>query len=78
MIVVNTNQAKSQLSQLIARIEKGRETVRICRNGVPVADMVPIKDVVDPLRQHPELTGVEILYDPVSPLDEDEWPETSR
>ena len=78
MIVVNTHQAKTELSHLLARIEKGGERVRICRNGVPVADLVPIKVIVDPLKQYPELTGVEILHDPVTPLTEDEWPEASR
>jgi prevent-host-death family protein len=37
---VNVHQAKTQLSKLLAEVEKGREIV-IARNGTPVARLVP-------------------------------------
>ncbi|MFT3742107.1 MAG: type II toxin-antitoxin system Phd/YefM family antitoxin [Gammaproteobacteria bacterium] len=75
MIIVNTHQAKTRLSSLLVQIEEHHETVRVCRNGKPIADIVPIqKTVIDPLRQHAILQGVEILYNPTDPLSEDEWP----
>jgi prevent-host-death family protein len=40
MPVVNIHDAKSHLSQLLARVEKG-ETITIARAGKPVADLVP-------------------------------------
>lgn len=42
MISVNVHQAKSQLSALLAAVEKGEE-VLIARNGVPVAQLVLYK-----------------------------------
>lgn len=37
---VNVHQAKTELSKLLAEVEKGREVV-IARNGTPVARLVP-------------------------------------
>lgn len=75
MIVVNIHEAKTQLSALLRRIELYHETVRLCRNGVPIADIVPVKKAVDPLKTHTSLhKGAKILYNPTEPLSEDEWP----
>lgn len=38
--VVNVHEAKSQLSRLLARVERGEEIV-IARSGTPVARLVP-------------------------------------
>lgn len=75
MITVNTHQAKTQLSYLLAQIEKHNEIVRVCRHGKPIADIVPIKkSTINPLQQHAILQDVQIHYDPTLPLTEDEWP----
>lgn len=78
MIIVNTHEAKTKLSALLAEIEKHHTTVRICRHGKPVADIVPVKQQVDHLKMHPELQGVKLHYDPTEPLLEDAWPEEYR
>lgn len=39
--VVNTHDAKTRLSQLLAKVEAG-QTVTIARDGKPVAKLVPI------------------------------------
>ena len=39
---VNVYAAKTHLSELLARVEKGEEIV-VARNGVPVARLVPIQ-----------------------------------
>lgn len=75
MIIVNTHQAKTNLSKLLAEIEEHHERVRICRNGKPIAEIIPIRQSPDPLKKHKKLLGVQIHYDPVEPLSEDEWPE---
>lgn len=75
MIIVNTHKAKTHLSELLACIEEKHETVRICRNGKPIADIVPVSSHLNPLKQHTELKG-RILYDPTEPLSKDEWPDT--
>jgi len=40
MVTVNIHDAKTHLSQLLARVENG-ETITIARAGKPVADLVP-------------------------------------
>ncbi len=44
---VNVGEAKTNLSQLLARVEAG-EDVEIARDGVPVARLVPIEPEVRP------------------------------
>lgn len=79
MLTVNTHEAKTRLSALIAAIEQRGETVLICRNGTPVAELraPSASSAVDPLRQHPELAG-RILYDPTEPATAEDWPEDAR
>ncbi|HBF11905.1 MAG TPA: type II toxin-antitoxin system prevent-host-death family antitoxin [Deltaproteobacteria bacterium] len=79
MISVNTHEAKTRLSELLAKVEKGKNRVQICRHGVPVAELVPIRAAVDPLQQHFELQkGAQILGDPLQPVSEENWPEEFR
>ena len=75
MVSINTHQAKTQLSALLAQIESGAEPIMICRNGKPIAMLSspPSAQAPDPLKQHKILQG-EILYDPTEPATEEEWP----
>jgi len=71
---VNTHEAKTKLSQIL--LEKKGKTFRICRNGVPVADLVPIqeeKHTKSRLRKHPVLSKGKILGDITSPLPPEDW-----
>ncbi len=80
MIFVNIHEAKTKLSALIAKLEKG-EKVRICRNGKPVADLLPINSQGEKgsrLVKHPVLSKIKINYDPTEPLTDEEWPEQYR
>jgi prevent-host-death family protein len=78
MITLNIHEAKTQLSALLVQVEDHGEVVRICRNGKPVAQLTAIpKRAIDPLVQHPELAG-RILYDPVEPATDEDWPEEFR
>ena len=75
MIIVNTHEAKTRLSQLLVLIEKNHETIRVCRHGKPIADIVPIRRMIaDRLAMHPEVSNIQINYDPTSPLEQSEWP----
>lgn len=74
MKMVNIHEAKTNLSALLAAIEKDGETVLICRHGRPVADLVPHK-TPDRLSRHPVMGTVTLHYDPTEPLADDEWPE---
>lgn len=76
MKVVNVHEAKTKLSALLAEVERRGERIFICRNGKPVADLVPHKHP-DRLAPHPVMSAIRIDYDPVEPLSDDEWPEIS-
>ena len=79
MIVVNTHEAKTNLSKLLALVESKHECVRICRNGKPIALLVSVEEeITDPLVQHEELQGITFREDPSLPLDKEDWPEAWR
>jgi len=71
---VNIHEAKTQLSSLLAEIEKSGEEVLICRHGKPVADLRPHRKK-DRLAPHPVMSRIVMHYDPTEPLSQDEWPE---
>lgn len=74
-IKVNMHQAKTSLSQLVQAVEERGETVVVCRNGRPVARLVPhTGESLDHFRRDPRLGGV-LLEDPSAPLPPEAWPE---
>jgi len=77
MKTVNVHEAKTNFSSLLARLEENSEAIVICRNGEPVADLVPHKRA-DRIKTHPQLSRIKIGYDPVESLAADEWPEEGR
>lgn len=74
MKAVNIHEAKTTLSALLADVEKKGQKVFICRNGKPIADLVPHTHP-DRLSPHPVMSRIKIKYDPTEPLCQDEWPE---
>lgn len=80
MLSVNTHEAKTRLSALLAEVETKGVTVVICRNGREVAELIPFHRPTKrhPLKPHPVLSRIQIKYDPTEPLSADEWPEESR
>ncbi len=77
MKAINTHDAKTRLSAVLEEVERRGERFVICRNGKPVADLVPHR-VRGRTRPHPNLRHFEIRYDPTKPLEPDEWPEPKR
>jgi antitoxin (DNA-binding transcriptional repressor) of toxin-antitoxin stability system len=77
MQTVNVHEAKTQLSKLLAAVERG-EVVRICRNYVPVAELRPVPHVRDPLVIDPELARVAVNGDLLAPVPFDDWPAELR
>ena len=73
---VNIHEAKTKLSALLAEVEQTGETILICRNGKPIADLIPHRKR-SRLLPHPVMSQLQITYDPTEPLAEDEWPESS-
>ena len=78
MVTVNTHQAKTRLSSLLAQVEEDGEIVLICRNGKPVAELRPLPAAADPLQLHPQLSDIRFHEDPMAPLDPEDWPESAR
>ena len=77
MKTVNVHEAKTHFSSLLARVEEIGEAIVICRNGEPIADLVPHKPA-NRIRTHPTLRKIKIGYDPVEPLSAEEWPAANR
>ncbi|MBU0676929.1 MAG: type II toxin-antitoxin system prevent-host-death family antitoxin [Verrucomicrobia bacterium] len=77
MKTLNIHEAKTKLSAVLAEIEQTGEVYLICRNGKPIADLVPHQRP-DRLKTHPMVRDVRIKYDPTEPATEDEWPEEYR
>ncbi|MCZ7638967.1 MAG: type II toxin-antitoxin system prevent-host-death family antitoxin [Verrucomicrobia bacterium] len=77
MKAVNVHEAKTNFSSLLARLEATSETIVICRNGRPVANLVPHRHTRR-TQPHPVLRKIRIKYDPVEPVSESEWPRRFR
>jgi prevent-host-death family protein len=77
MKTVNVHDAKTRLSSLLAQVEKSGKRVVICRNGRPVADLVPHQREVS-MAPDPELGAIEIRYDPIEEASEADWPADAR
>jgi len=72
MLVVNIHEAKTKLSSILVQVEQTGEHVVICRNGKPVADLIPHRKG-NRMKVHPVMGNIQINYDPVEVLAEDEW-----
>ena len=71
---LNIHEAKTKLSALLLEVEQKGKTFLICRNGKPVAELVPHKKS-DRLTYHPTLSKIQIKFDPTEELSNDEWGE---
>ncbi len=77
MKTVNVHEAKTNFSSLLAQLERNSEPIVICRNGEPVADLVPHQRV-NRIKPHPILGKMKIKYDPTEPVSTAEWPQKFR
>jgi antitoxin (DNA-binding transcriptional repressor) of toxin-antitoxin stability system len=79
MKTVNTHEAKSNLSKLLAAVENQGEVVLICRNGKPIAEMKAVKAATGRLTPNPALKVTFAPgFDPTEPATEEDWPEENR
>jgi prevent-host-death family protein len=74
MQTLNVHEAKTKLSAVLLEVEQKGETFVICRNGKPVAKIIPHKPAKR-LVYHPVLSKIKILYDPTEELTKEEWGE---
>ena len=70
---INVHEAKTTLSAILAKVEAG-EVFTVCRNGKPVADIVPHKSGTR-TQSHPVLGKILIAYDPTEDISPEEWGE---
>ena len=77
MKTVNVHEAKTNFSSLLATVEDSSESFVICRNGEPVADLVPHRRA-SRIKIHPTLSRIKIKYDPTETASEAEWPRRFR
>lgn len=77
MKTVNVHDAKTGLSALLAEIEKSGQAIVICRNGKPVADLVPHRNEIS-MRADPRLGAIKVKYDPTEEVSETDWPPDAR
>ena len=78
MLKVNTHEAKTRLSELLAAVETRGEVVILCRAGRPIAEIRPLPRRRDPLRKDPRLSRIVFREDPAAPLHPEDWPEAPR
>jgi len=74
---VNVHDAKTRLSALLAEIEKSGRRIVICRNGEPVADLVPHQREVS-MAADKKLGAIKVNYDPTEEASEADWPPDAR
>ncbi len=67
------SEAESNFSSVLTEIEEKGEMFIICRNGEPIADLIPHKRK-SRLNPHPVMSNIKINYDPTETLSNDEWP----
>ncbi|MCG8334422.1 MAG: type II toxin-antitoxin system Phd/YefM family antitoxin [Proteobacteria bacterium] len=72
MKTLNIHETKTRLSAILTEIEKTGERFVICRNGNPIADIVPHKKK-SRIKTDSFLSQVKIKCDLTEPLTEDEW-----
>jgi len=78
MVTVNTHEAKTRLSELLKKVEDHHERIIICRNGHPVAEVLPWLHGSSSAEKNPRLSDVVIAKDAFAPLSEEDWPLNAR
>lgn len=80
MITVNTHEAKSKLSKLLAAVQDDGEVVLICRNGKVVAEMKAAPPARRQRRKPDRALKVTFApgFNPAEPATEEDWPEENR
>jgi len=76
MKIVNTHEAKTHLSDLLAQVEKEGEVVRICRAGKPIAEMRAIPRATRRIGEpHPKYGAIKVRGDLTEPISDEDLPE---
>ncbi len=74
MKAVSIHDFETQFFSVLLEIEKKGEHIVLCRDGVPIVDLIPHRRK-SRLTPHPRISQIMINYDPTETLTSDEWPE---
>lgn len=74
MKTLDIDTIETDLPSALLEIEKKGEQFVLCRDGVPIVDLIPHRQK-SRLTPHPLISQISIDYDPLEPLTPDEWPE---
>lgn len=72
MKALNVHETKTKLSSILAQVETKGEKFTICRNGRPIADLVP-HQIKSRLVPDPLLKKVKVKYDLTEPQTVEDW-----
>lgn len=72
MKTLNIHETKTNLSAILADIESTGKKYLICRNGKPIAELVPHRKK-SRIKEDAFLSKVEIKCDLTEPLTEEDW-----
>ena len=72
MRTLNVHEAKTNLSAVLAQIESSQASFTICRNGKPVADLIPHRKR-SRLAPDPFLSQVKVHADLTEPIGDGDW-----
>ena len=76
---ISVDQEGIDFPGLLAEMERNPESIVFLREGKPIAHLFPsYSRKKDRLTPHPEMSRIQIHYDPTEPMDETEWPEDLR
>ncbi len=73
MKTLTVPEIESDISSVLTEIEEKKENFIVCRNGKPVANLIPHRRKTRRL-PHPVMSAIRINYDPTEILSQDEWP----
>lgn len=74
METMSVDEARTRLSAVLAEVEAGGKSFTICRDGRPIAELIPYRKP-SRLTYHPLLSKIDIRYDPTEDVSEGEWGE---
>jgi antitoxin (DNA-binding transcriptional repressor) of toxin-antitoxin stability system len=72
MNALNVHETKTNLSSILDQVELQGKKFIICRNGKPVADLVP-HQMKSRLQPDPLLSKVKVKCDLTAPLTQEDW-----
>jgi antitoxin (DNA-binding transcriptional repressor) of toxin-antitoxin stability system len=72
---VSAEEIEAKFAKFLAAVEAG-DTIVVCRDSKPVAELKPVFQTGSRLRTNPALGPVVFHDDPMKPLDPGDWQES--